>query len=491
MIVTNQIKEGSRDMSKEKIADKLYIVLRISYILAFVLLFIPALNPARISELIPQTASVFTCGTSYSALTENFARAFNKGWVGTLTLQMVFAGCLCIILGFAVAGAGGCMSLGTTKLKKFGMIPSMIGAVLAFAGCMMVNWAATDIKGTPKPDRIVPMEPKNLSFYIGLCVVILVLSIVILLCLPKVEKNEKCYIETKYQLFLLLLPFLALCIVFAYLPLLGWRYAFFDYKSGNTLSMENFVGLKWFAFLFQNEATRSDLVRVLRNTLAMSGLGLATSWCSMAFAIMLCEIKNLKFRRFVQTFTTIPNFISWVLVYAVAFAIFSTDGFVSSLLINAGAMEGGTNFLMDNSHMWIKMLAWGMWKGLGWNAIIYIAAISGIDQQLYEAASIDGAGRFQRMWNITVPSLIPTFMVLLIMAIAGILSNGMDQYLVFETPYNTDTITVLDLYVYKLGINGGKVPLATVVGMFKSVVSVILLFGANKISKAVRGESIM
>jgi putative aldouronate transport system permease protein len=491
MIVTNQIKEGSRDMSKEKIADKLYIVLRISYILAFVLLFIPALNPGRISELIPQTASVFTCGTSYSALTENFARAFNRGWVGTLTLQMVFAGCLCIILGFVVAGAGGCMSLGTTKLKKIGMIPSMIGAVLAFAGCMMVNWAATDIKGTPKPDRIVPMEPKNLSFYIALCVVMLVLSIVILLCLPKVEKNEKCYIETKYQLFLLLLPFLALCIVFAYLPLLGWRYAFFDYKSGNTLSMENFVGLKWFAFLFQNEATRSDLVRVLRNTLAMSGLGLATSWCSMAFAIMLCEIKNLKFRRFVQTFTTIPNFISWVLVYAVAFAIFSTDGFVSSLLINAGVMEGGTNFLMDNSHMWIKMLAWGMWKGLGWNAIIYIAAISGIDQQLYEAASIDGAGRFQRMWNITVPSLIPTFMVLLIMAIAGILSNGMDQYLVFETPYNTDTITVLDLYVYKLGINGGKVPLATVVGMFKSVVSVILLFGANKISKAVRGESIM
>ena len=211
MIVTNQIKEGSRDMSKEKITDKLYIVLRIFYILAFVLLFIPALNPARISELIPQTASVFTCGTSYSALTQNFARAFSRGWVGTLTLQMVFGGCLCIILGFVAAGAGGCMSLGTTKLKKIGMIPSIIGAALAFAGCMMVNWAAADIKGTPKPDRIVPMDPKNLTFYIVLCVAMIVLSVVILLCLPKVEKDEKCYIETKYQLFLLLLPFLALC----------------------------------------------------------------------------------------------------------------------------------------------------------------------------------------------------------------------------------------------------------------------------------------
>ena len=175
----------------------------------------------------------------------------------------------------------------------------------------------------------------------------------------------------------------------------------------------------------------------------------------------------------------------------VAFAIFSTDGFVSSLLVNNGILDSGVNFLMDNSHMWLKMLAWGMWKGLGWSAIIYIAAISGIDQQLYEAAEIDGAGRFQKMWNITVPSLMPTFMVLLLMAIAGILNNGMDQYLVFENAYNTDTITVLDLYVYKLGINSGRVPLATVVGMFKSVISVVLLFGANKISKLVRGESII
>lgn len=478
-------------MKKEKLADILYIVLRVLCILSLVLLFIPAFNPARISGLIPKTASIFTCGTSYSTLTQNFTRAFSKGWVGTLTLQMVFAGCLCLIVGFVAVGAGGCMSLGTNRLKKLGMIPSIAGSVLALAGCFMVNWAATDIQGTSNPGKVEPLEPSGLTFYIVLCIVMLVLSLVILFLLPKVEKGEKCYIETKYQLFLLLLPFLALCVVFSYLPLLGWRYAFFDYKSGETLSMDNFVGLKWFKFLFQNAATRSDLVRVLRNTLAMSGLGLATSWCSMAFAIFLCEIKNLKFRRFVQTCTTIPNFISWVLVYAVAFAIFSTDGFVSSLLVNAGALETGTNFLMDNSHMWLKMLAWGMWKGLGWNAIIYISAISGIDQQLYEAASIDGAGRFQKIWNITIPSLMPTFMVLLLMAIANILSNGMDQYLVFETPYNTDTITVLDLYVYKLGINGGKVPLATVVGMFKSIISVVLLFGANKVSKMTRGESII
>ncbi len=147
--------------------------------------------------------------------------------------------------------------------------------------------------------------------------------------------------------------------------------------------------------------------------------------------------------------------------------------------------------LMGGSHVWLQMLAWGLWKGIGWSAIIYIAAISGIDQQLYEAATVDGAGRFQRMWNITVPSLIPTFCVLLLMSIANILSNGMDQYLVFENSTNTSSIMVLDLYVYKLGIGQGQIPLSTVIGMVKSVVSVTLLFAANGISKLIRGESIV
>ena len=132
-----------------------------------------------------------------------------------------------------------------------------------------------------------------------------------------------------------------------------------------------------------------------------------------------------------------------------------------------------------------------MWKGTGWSAIIYIAAISGIDVQLYEAATVDGAGRFQKMWYITLPGLLPTYCVLLLMAVAGILSNGMDQYLVFETANNSGTIEVLDLYVYKLGISGGLIPLSTVVGMVKTIVSVILLFVANGISKAIRGESIV
>ena len=141
--------------------------------------------------------------------------------------------------------------------------------------------------------------------------------------------------------------------------------------------------------------------------------------------------------------------------------------------------------------MWLKMLAWGMWKGVGWSAIIYISGIAGIDQQLYEAATVDGAGRFQRMWHITLPGLLPTYTVMLIMSVAGILSNGMDQYLVFTNAENKYSLEVLDLYVYNLGIGNGNIPLSTVVGMTKSIISVVLLFAANKIAKAVRGENIV
>ena len=278
---------------------------------------------------------------------------------------------------------------------------------------------------------------------------------------------------------------------FSYLPLWGWRYAFFDYRAGvTTLTRDNFVGFKWFTFLFQNPATLNDIVRVMRNTLVMSTLGLATSWLPMIFAMFLAEARSPRFKKFVQTFTTIPNFISWVLVYGLALAIFSTDGFVNSFLINMGWRTQPVNYLMGDSFIWLKMWAWGTWKGLGWSAIIYIASISSIDPTLYESATVDGAGRFQKMRYITLPSLMPTYFVLLIMAVAAFLSNGMEQYLVFENATNTGKITVLDLYVYQLGIKNGVIPLSTVIGMVKSTVSIVLLLSVNKLSQYVRGESI-
>ncbi|NLC16870.1 MAG: sugar ABC transporter permease [Clostridiales bacterium] len=300
-------------------------------------------------------------------------------------------------------------------------------------------------------------------------------------------------IQEKYSLFLYFLPIIFFTFVFSYLPLWGWRYSFYYYRPGEDLT--EFVGFKWFKFFVQNSAYQKELLLVLRNTLIMSGLGIATSWLPILFAIFLNEIKQVRFKKVVQTFTTIPNFISWVLVYAVAFAMFNKDGFINELIRIFGG-HSDTNYLMSSKGTWLKMLLWGIWKGIGWSAIIYIAGISSIDQQLYESAMIDGAGRFQRMWYITVPGLLPTYSVLLLLSIAGILSNGMEQYLVFSNPLNQDKIQVLDLYVYNLVFGRdagyGNVPISTVVSMSKSIISVILLFIANSLSKVFRdGESII
>ena len=296
----------------------------------------------------------------------------------------------------------------------------------------------------------------------------------------------------KFRLFIMFLPVLLLSFVFAYLPIYGWRYAFYNAKAGDELTRELFVGWSNFTNLINDPGTSAKILQVLRNTLIMSGLGIATSWLPIAFAILLAEVRSTKFQRTVQTLTTIPNFLSWVLVYAVALSIFSADGLLNNLrnLITVSGFQR-VDYLASADATWIKMLLWGTWKGLGWSAIIYIAGIAGIDQQLYEAARVDGANRFHCIWHITIPGLIPTYMVMLLMSVAGILSNGMEQYLVFSNPYNGDYIQVLDLYVYNLGIGDNNLSISTVVGILKSVIAVILLFGANGISKAVRGESII
>jgi putative aldouronate transport system permease protein len=476
---------------QETLADKFYIVQRIVGLLMVICIFFPSANPARICTMINKNVSLFTSGISYGTLTGEMGRAFDKGWIASGTMILLFVAALIMLIGIVAIAAGACMSLGNIKLKRLGIPFSLVGAGMNIVGLVMIYASYTQILTTSKPEKVGPMFPTGFFIYAIFAVLVAVSTVVILALLPKAGKDDKYEMDSSYKLFLMFLPFAALCFVFSYLPLWGWRYAFFNYTAGGTLSSDNFVGFKWFTTLFQSAATRADIVRVLRNTLAMSGLGILTSWVPMAFAIFLNEIKNTRFRRFVQTFTTIPNFISWVLVYAIALAIFSTDGFINSAGIAMGLITEGTNYLMGNSHIWLKMLLWGIWKGVGWSAIIYIAGISGIDQQLYEAATVDGAGRFQRMWHVTLPGLIPTYCVMLLMSIANILSNGMDQYLVFQNAQNTNTIEVLDLYVYLIGIGDGNIPLSTVVGMVKSIVSVILLFVANRISKAIRGESIV
>lgn len=475
--------------------DYVFVMQRLVIILAIVAAFFPAFSPSRVTKLIDGTISLFTSGVSYSSLTDGASRALRMGWVDESVFVIVFIGSLLLIVGIALAIAGGCMSLGNLKLQRFGLVFSLAGSVVQIAGIVLCYVSYNMVQNSENIRRVKPVFPSGMVLYIVFAVLMLITTLVLMLGLPKADKADKYEMESKYKLFLMFLPFAALAFVFCYLPLWGWRYAFFDYKAGGTLSMSNFVGFKWFKYLFKNAATRRDLLNVMKNTLGLSALNVLTSWVPMMFAVFLCEIKSLRFRRFVQTFTTIPNFISWVLVYAIAIAIFSTDGFINTFMKEFGMLAAdakGHNYLLGNSHMWLKMWGWGTWKGVGWSAIIYIAGISGIDQSLYEAATVDGAGRFQKMWHVTLPGLLPTFFVLLLMSIANILTNGLDQYLCFSTAQNAQSLRVLDLYVYQLGMgSSGSIPLSTVVGMFKSVISVVLLFAANGASKLLRGESII
>lgn len=476
---------------RESTANKFYAVSRIVSLLSVFMMFLPAINPGRFSSLISKNLSVFTAGVSYSSLISGAGRAIRQGWVSETAYTFIFIGSMLICIGIAACAAGSCVSLGNLKMKNLSNIISLLGAIVEGAGMVVLILGYNEMVACSRPEKVEPSFATGYYVFLAVTALQLIVAVINLIIVPRAAKTDKMDMKTTYRLFIMFLPFAMMAFIFCYLPLFGWRYAFFDYSAGGTLSMDNFVGFKWFKYLFNNAATRRDIVRVLRNTLVMSGLGIATSWVPMAFAIFISEIKCTWFRKFVQTFTTIPNFISWVLVYAIAYAIFSTDGFLNGLLTMITGSQHATNYLMGDNGTWFKMLAWGMWKGTGWSAIIYIAAISGIDVQLYEAATVDGAGRFQKMWYITLPGLLPTYCVLLLMSVAGILSNGMDQYLVFETANNSSTIEVLDLYTYKLGISGGLIPLSTVVGMVKTIVSVILLFVANGISKLIRGESIV
>ncbi len=292
-----------------------------------------------------------------------------------------------------------------------------------------------------------------------------------------------------FRLFLYILPFIILVAVFSYYPLYGWLYAFYDYRPPKPFSQAEFVGLKWFKSLVENPVKVKQIVQVLKNTFAMSALTLGTSWLPMLFAVFLNEIRCVPFRKFVQTVTTLPNFVSWVLVYSLAFSMFNSTGMMNTLLTNLGLIEEPILFLQSSKHVWLTQWLWLTWKNLGWAAIMYIAAINGIDDELYQAAKVDGANRMQLIRHITIPSLLPTYFVLLMINIANFLNNGMEQYYVFQNAFNKEYIQVLDLYVYNTAMGSGSYSVSVAISMLKSVVSVVLLVGANKASKLIRGES--
>jgi len=300
--------------------------------------------------------------------------------------------------------------------------------------------------------------------------------------IPLRRKKKK-----QWSLLWLTLPFMIVILLVNYVPLAGWILSVFDYRAGRSLLQCDFVGFKYFRMIF----TDRNIPQVISNTLIFSAIWFVISWMPMVFAILLNEIQRSRFRKFAQTMTTLPNFIGWVIIYSIAFALFSTDGVLNLLIHQLGGPEAATNALADSRSVYWVQTAIAQWKGLGWASIIYIAAISGIDQEQYEAALIDGAGRFKCAWHITIPSILPTYVVLLLLDIANILNTGYEQYFLFKNAITASKIEVLDLYVYRMGLQLADYSYATAVGITKSAISILMLFTANFIAKRIRGSSII
>ena len=232
--------------------------------------------------------------------------------------------------------------------------------------------------------------------------------------LPK--KSASAVQRDGVKLFFMLLPCLIFVFIFSYLPLWGWSYSFFNYKPGKALLDCEFVGWDHFTRLFGNPVLRRQLIMVLRNTLAMAGLGVLFSPLTPVFAICMSELTNRRYRKIVQTLTTLPHFISWTIMYSLVFFMLNVNtGFINNLLVQTGVLDQPVNFLVSQDHVWLTMQGYGLWKGLGWGAIVYMAAIAGIDQELYEAAddrwrgaasSASGTSRCRAWWS--------TYFVLLI-----------------------------------------------------------------------------
>ena len=290
-----------------------------------------------------------------------------------------------------------------------------------------------------------------------------------------------------YKLLYYALPFMIIVLLFNYVPIFGWIYAFFDYVPGVKLNDSEFVGLEYFKLIF----TDANVWRSLTNTFVFAILGILFSPLPMFFAILLNEVKNGPVRKIVQTFTTLPNFISWVIIFSLAFTLFSSDGLITTMLLKIGIGTEGQNLLGDGNSVYIFQSLLGLWKGLGWSSIIYLAAIAGIDQEQYEAARVDGAGYFRCAIHITMPAMIGTFVVLFILNIGNFLNTGYEQYLLFKNSMTADNIEVLDLYAYRIGLENMDYSYGVAISIIKSVVSVILVTFANLVAKKARGSAVV
>ena len=208
------------------------------------------------------------------------------------------------------------------------------------------------------------------------------------------------------------------------------------------------------------------------------------------FALLLNEVRSAGFKRWVQTISYMPHFLSWVVLGGILTTWLSESGLCNDILIKTGIISKGISFLAYPKYFWGIVVISDLWKELGWNAIIYLAAISGIDQEIYEAAKLDGASRWMQIWTITLPSIAPTITILFILAVGGLLNSNFDQILVLWNPLNAPRSNVIDIYVYTAAMRNMRYSYASAIGLFKSVIAFILLFGANQVTKRIGDTSL-
>lgn len=304
--------------------------------------------------------------------------------------------------------------------------------------------------------------------------------------------QEKTYLQTvisQRQLIFMSLPLILYVLLFSYVPLWGWTMAFQNYRPSRGFSEQEWAGLRWFKFLFSDPG----FLRVLRNTLAMSLINMVLGYITaIGFALLLNELKVTGFKRVVQTISYLPHFLSWIIVTGLVASMLAVEnGAINDLLVALGLIKEPVLFLSEPRYFWGIVGFTYVWKELGWNTIIYLAAMAGIDPTLYEASEIDGCNRYQKMWFITLPGIKATIIILLIMSIGRILDAGFELQYLLRNGLIQDVAETIDIYVIKYGIQSSNYSLATAAGMFKNLVNVTLIFAANWIAKRVGEERLI
>lgn len=290
-------------------------------------------------------------------------------------------------------------------------------------------------------------------------------------------------------LFLMSVPFMIYLILFSYIPVWGWLMAFLNYTPSKSIFACQFVGLKYFKELFSS----SDFFNALRNTLAINALSLALgTFAAVLFAVLLNELRNAAYKRIVQTVSYLPHFVSWVIVAGIFTSFLSIDnGPVNYLLIKLHIIKTAVPFMMKGNLFWWIITYANIWKETGWSAIIYLAVIIAINPELYEAAVVDGANRFRRIWHITLPGIKSTMVVLTVLNIGWLLCGSFEQSLLMGNGMIMDYSDVIATYVARYGVNMGRFSYGTAAGIFQSLISVILLVLANFLAKRLADTKVM